>query len=185
AFHLLGGAGRGVLGAGWAEIPMPGYRWRALNIVMSGRSLAGTRFPSAMGSMVAIAATFCLARRLYGSGVAILTVVLLGVDQVFLHFSRLSSTYMDPLPFQVLAMVGIVSGLDGGRFGWFALAGFAGGYAALTYHAGRITPALLAVLTGLFLAAYPKALALRWQGLMLAGVMLAGVLGPQAVLYAE
>ena len=184
-FRLLDGDDPGIFGDGWAEIPMPGYLWRALNVAVSGRSLAGARFPSAMGSMLAIAATFFLGRRLYGGAAAAITAALLGVDQVFLHFSRISSTYMDPVPFQVLALLGMVSGLETGRFGWFALAGFTGGYGALTYHAGRLTPVLLALLTGLLLAAYPKALAMRWRGLVLTAVMLLGVLGPQAALYAE
>ena len=40
-------------------------------------------------------------------------------------------------------------------------------------------------MTGLILAAYPKAVVTRWRGLLLAAVMLGGVLGPQAALYAQ
>src|ERR1700675_1332177 len=95
--------------------------------------------------MIAMLGMFLLVRRMYGNGAGVIAVLLLGVNHGFLHFSRIQH-YMDPIPFHVLGVLGLVAGLESGRYGWFALAGLAGGYSALTYHAGRITPPTLVFL---------------------------------------
>jgi 4-amino-4-deoxy-L-arabinose transferase-like glycosyltransferase len=145
-------------------------------------SVAFARLPAALASILAIAATYLLARRLYGPVTAIAAMLLLGVDRVFLHFSRIEA-YMDPIPFHALSVLGLVAGLQSGSHGWFVLAGLAGGYSALTYHAGRITPPVLVLLTVLALLRYPRLVARRWSGLLLAGLSALAVLGPQVMVY--
>src|SRR5205823_11491693 len=103
---------------------------------------------------------------------ALVAVAILGVDQTFLHFSRISSTYMDPVPLQLAAILGLVAGLESGRYGWFALAGLAAGYGSLSYHSGRIIPPLVALLGGLLILAFPRAIRCRWRGMILCTVML-------------
>jgi hypothetical protein len=135
------------------------------------------------GSLVAIAIAFFLVRRLFGRATAVVTVALLGVDQTFLHFSRISSTYMDPVPLQLAAILGLVAGLQSGRYGWFALAGLAAGFGSLSYHSGRIIPPLVALLGGVLLLAFPRAIRTRWRGIVLGAVMLFAAVGPQLLVY--
>jgi hypothetical protein len=183
AFHFMDGDVSTPFTNGWAEVPMIGYLWTGLISVFGGRSLAACRFPSVVASLIAIAATFALVRRMFDTPTAIVTVLLLGFDQTFLHFSRIQA-YMDPAPFHVLAILGLVAGLAGGRYEWFALAGLAGGYSGLTYHAGRITPPALLLLGVLILLRYPRAILKRWPGLLLLSVTLLSLLGVQALVYA-
>ena len=181
-FELIDGDVETIFANGWAQIPLLGYGWSALWTAIAGRSLAGCRLSSVVGSLIAIAAYSLLVRRLYGTRAAAIAALLLGVNHGFLHFSRIQS-YMDPIPFHVLALLGLIAGLECGTFGWFALAGMAGGYSALTYHAGRITPPVMLLLGALVLLRYPRVIAKRWPGLLLcAGVGLA-MLAPQALLY--
>jgi hypothetical protein len=181
-FRLLEGESPTMLGHGYAEIPLLGHGWSALWTAIGGRSLAGTRLSSVAGSLVAIGAAFLITRRLYGSRSAVVAALLLGFNHGFLHFSRIQA-YMDPVPFQVLSVLGLVAGFETGRYGWFALAGLAGGYSALTYHAGRITPLIIVLLGGLLLVRYPRAALRRWPGLLVSGVLLLGMIGPYAILY--
>jgi len=181
-FRLLDGDPRTMFEHGFAEIPLLGHVWSALFTGIAGRSLMGTRLSSVVGSLVAIAAAFVLTRRMYGTWSAVVVALVLGTNHGFLHFSRIQH-YMDPIPFHVLGVLGLVAGLETGRYGWFALGGVAGGYSALTYHAGRITPPVIALLAALLLVRYRRAVLKRWPGLLLFGVLLLGVLGPQAILY--
>jgi hypothetical protein len=184
AYRLLDGEVPTFLTNGWAEIPLAGYGWSALWTAVAGRSLAACRAASAVGSIIAIGAAGALAARLYGWRVGLIATIVLGTNHGFLHFSRIQA-YMDPIPFHVLAILGLLGGMDTGRFAWFALAGLAGGYSALAYHAGRITPPLLALLTAVMLVRHPRLIMRRWPGLLLMAVVGAGVLGPQAIVYAS
>lgn len=65
------------------------------------------------------------------------------------------------------------------------MAGLAGGYSGLTYHAGRITPPALLGLGALILLRYPRTTLKRWPGLVLLSVTLLGFLGVQGLVYAE
>ncbi len=167
---------------GWADIPMMGYFWSALWTVVGGRSLAGVRLASAIGGIVTIVAAFFIARRLYNLRTAIVLTAFLAVNHGFVHFSRIQA-YMDPIPFQVLAILSLLTALETGRYGWFAFAGFCGGFSALSYHAGRITPPLLALLLCLVLVWYPRTLVRRWRGLLLFVFSLVAILTPQAIVY--
>jgi Dolichyl-phosphate-mannose-protein mannosyltransferase len=184
ALRLLDGNIPTLFTNGWAQIPMTGYLWSALVAACGDRSLAAVRLASALGGVIAIVAAFFLVRRLYGLVPALLAAALLGMDHVFVHFSRIQS-YMDPVPFHVLAVLGLFAGMESGRYGWFALAGLAGGYSALSYHAGRITPLAMALLVGVLLVRYPRALLRRWSGLLLAVVSILAVVGVQGIIYAS
>jgi 4-amino-4-deoxy-L-arabinose transferase-like glycosyltransferase len=155
AFRFMDGDVRTPFTNGWAEVPMIGYLWTGFVSVLGGRSLAAARFPSVLGSLIAIVTVFALVRRMFDTPTAVVAVILLGFDQTFLHFSRIQA-YMDPVPFHVLAVLGLVAGLQTGRYEWFALAGLAGGYSSLTDHAGRITPPALLRLGALILLRYPR-----------------------------
>jgi hypothetical protein len=182
--RLLDGDVRTVFTNGWAEIPLLGYGWSALWTAIAGRSLAGCRFSSVVGSLVAIAGVFFLVRRLYSTRTAAIAALLLGVNHGFLHFSRIQA-YMDPIPFQVLGLLGLVAGLESGTFGWFGLAGLAGGYSALTYHAGRITPPLMVLLGVVLLLRYRQTFRKRWPGLLFGAVVGLATLAPQALVYSR
>jgi hypothetical protein len=183
AIRLLDGDEPGIFRNAVGEIPMAGFLWRASWIAIAGRSIAGVRFPSVAGSLIAIAIAFFLARRLFGQATALVTVAILGVDQPFLHFSRISSTYMDPVPLHLAAILGVVAGLESGRYGWFALAGLAAGFGSLSYHSGRVIPPLVALLGGVLLLAVPRAIRRRWPAIILGAVMLSAVVGPQLLVY--
>jgi hypothetical protein len=186
-FHtgrLLDGDYPTMFGDGYAQISLAGHLWSALWTAIAGRSISGGRIASVAGSLLTLWATFLLTRRLYASWTAaIASIVVLGVNHAFLHFSRIQA-YMDPVPFHVLAVLGLVAGVETGRYGWFALAGFAGGYSALTYHAGRITPLVLLPLAGLLFLRHPRTVIGRWPGFLLLATVFFATVGPYALLYA-
>lgn len=181
-FALLDDRPRTLFTNGWAEIPMIGYLWSGLWTAIGGRTLAGARLASAAGGVLAIVVTYALARRLYGLCAALVVAALLVVNHGFVHFSRIQS-YMDPIPFQVLAVLGVLAGVECGRYAWFAVAGVAGGLSALAYHSGRITPPLLALLLGLLVLWYPRTVLRRWRGIVLFAATLGAMLAPQAAVY--
>jgi hypothetical protein len=184
ALRLVDGNVPTMLTNGYADIPLMGHFWSALWSIIAGRSLAACRLPAAIGSIIAIVGAFVLVRRLYGVQAAVIAAVLLGVNHGFLHFSRIQA-YMDPVPFHVIGILGLMTGLETGGYGWFALAGVAGAYSALTYHAGRVTPPTMVLLAAVVLLRYPRALAARWAGLVLTGVVGLVMLGPQLLVYAR
>jgi hypothetical protein len=183
-FELIDGDVRTIFANGWAQIPLMGYGWSALWTAIAGRSLAGCRLSSVVGSLVAIVGVFFLVRRLHGTRAAVVAALLLGINHGFLHFSRIQA-YMDPIPFQVIGLLALFAGLESGTFGWFALAGAAGGYSALTYAAGRITPPLMLMLGGLILLRYRRTFGKRWPGLLLCAVVGLATLAPQVLLFAR
>jgi hypothetical protein len=183
ALRLLDGNVPTLFTNGWAQIPMVGYLWSALVTGLGDRSLAAARLPSAVGGLLAILAVFVLVRRLYGFLPALFATLLLGSDHVFVHFSRIQS-YMDPVPFHVLAVLGLFAGFETGRYGWFALAGLAGGFSTLSYHAGRITPLAMALLVAVVVVRYPRTLVRRGLGLLLAVLSIVAVVGVQGIIYA-
>ena len=185
AMRVLDGTESGLFGNAAGEIPVLGFLWRAVWIGASGRSIAGVRFPSVVSSVLAIALTFVLVRRLYGTPAALVVVALLGFDKTFLHFSRIPSTYVDPVPFHAAAILGLVVGLESGRYAWFALAGLAAGYGTLTYHSGRVIPLLITLLGFAVLLRFPRTIRVRWPGILLAAAIAFAVVGPQALLYVE
>ena len=182
ALQLVDGEHRSLLGHGYAEVPLIGHLWSAFWTELFGRSLAAARMASVLASLVAIAALYALSGRFFGTWVAVVAALLLGVEHEFLHYSRIQA-YMDPVLFQALAALGLLRGLEAGTYGWFYLAGFSGGYSALSYHSGRITPLLLPVLAAVSLVRRPRLLAARWRGLVFALVIGAAMLAPQAILY--
>ena len=181
-FELLDTRPETLFTNGWADIPMIGYFWSALWTAIGGRSLAGARLASAVGGIVVVAAAFFIARRLYNLRTAVVSTAFLAVNHGLIHFSRIQA-YMDPIPFQVLAISSLLAALETGGYGWFALAGLAGGYSTLTYHAGRITPPVLFLLIVLVLLWYPRTVLRRWPGLVLFIVSLAAMLGPLVIVY--
>jgi Dolichyl-phosphate-mannose-protein mannosyltransferase len=182
AFRLLDGDVPTLFTNGWAEIPMLGYLWTAAVAALGDRSLAATRLEAVAASMLALLAVYFLVRRWYGKWPGLLVVLLLGTHQGFFHFSRIQA-YMDPVPFAVLALLGLIAGIETGSYGWFALAGLAGGFSGLTYHAGRITPPVMVLSAVLLLLRYPRAILRRWSGLLLCALILAACLAPQAIVY--
>lgn len=184
AMRILDGRVPTLFTNGWAQIPMVGYLWSALVIWIGDGSLAATRLASALGGLIAIVAVFFLVRRLYGLLPALLATALLGTDHTFVHFSRIQS-YMDPVPFHVLAVLGLFAGMETGRYGWFALAGLAGGFSTLSYHAGRITPLVMALLVGILVLRHPRVLLRRWFGLLVALFTSVAMVGIQAIIYAS
>ncbi len=167
---------------GWADIPLVGYLWSSLFSGMSDQPIASARIAAALGSLLAILAASLLAARMAGTAAAFCAAVLLGVNQTFLHFSRIQA-YMDPVPFGVLAVFCLLRGFEVGRYGWFALAGLSGGFAALGYHSGRITPIVMITVAAIVIARYPRALVHRWRGLVLCGVAALATIGPQGLVY--
>ena len=182
AMRLWEGEDSKLFSNGWAKIPALGYLWSTVFVGLSDEPLYGARAAAAVGSLLAILGTGLMTTRLAGTAAGFTATVLLGANQTFFHFSRIQA-YMDPVPFGVLALFFLLRGLEVGRFVWFALAGLSGGYAAVGYFSGRITPIAMIVVTALIIARYPRVLIRRWRGLLLCGVSAFAMIGPLGLVY--
>jgi 4-amino-4-deoxy-L-arabinose transferase-like glycosyltransferase len=121
-----------------------------------GEGMRALRLGSALLGSLAVVLLFDFGRRLVGSRAAFLAALLLAVNHVFVHFSRVGQIYIDTPFFASLALALVLRVLTGGSFLALTAAGIALGIGAATYISTEILP-MLVLLT---LAGW--GLALRW-----------------------
>lgn len=121
-----------------------------------GEGLRALRLGSALLGSLAVVLLFDFGRRLVGSRAALLAALLLSVNHVFVHFSRVGQIYIDTPFFASLVLALVLRVLTGGSFLALTAAGIALGLGAATYISTEILPLLVA----LTLAGW--AIVLRW-----------------------
>jgi 4-amino-4-deoxy-L-arabinose transferase-like glycosyltransferase len=121
-----------------------------------GEGLRALRLGSALLGSLAVVLLFDFGRRLVGSRAAFLAALLLSVNHVFVHFSRVGQIYIDTPFFASLVLALVLRVLTGGSFLAITGAGIALGVGAATYISTEILP-LLVLFT---LAGW--AMVLRW-----------------------
>jgi 4-amino-4-deoxy-L-arabinose transferase-like glycosyltransferase len=121
-----------------------------------GEGLRALRLGSALLGSLAVVLLFDLGRRLMGTRAAFLAALLLAVNHVFVHFSRVGQIYIDTPFFASLVLALLLRVLTGGSFLALTAAGIALGLGAATYISTEILP-LLVLLTLL-----GWAMTLRW-----------------------
>jgi hypothetical protein len=135
---LLDGTAGGLIGFGWANIPMVGFLPTAVAMALSGdRGLLGLGLASVVGGVLGVAGLGILLNELLGRRVALIGAALLAVSYTHVHFSRIAE-YMDPLPFAVWSLALLAIGLRRGSRMALTLSGMALALAGLGYYAGRV-----------------------------------------------
>jgi hypothetical protein len=174
AWRIVHGQYQSIFHSGYAEIPLLGHTWTAAWAWVVGTdSMAAIRTPSLVAGLLAIVIAASIAWQLTHRAIApLVTMVLLGGNGMFLHFARIGA-YMDHVPFEALAVAGLIAA--GRRWWWSIIAGAACAYATLGYFAGRITP-LVCVWVGLILTRQRR---LSWTRLLMAGGIACALLAPQ------
>jgi 4-amino-4-deoxy-L-arabinose transferase-like glycosyltransferase len=143
--------------------------------VLIGRSAFTFRLTAALFGILGVIAGWLLARRLFGSWVALLGAAALATTFVPLYFGRLALRVISLPLFTALTAYALWQAIDpeseeaqGGRpYLWFILGGITLGLALLTYPASRVLPfSLLAFV--IYLAIFHReTLRDRWLGLCL------------------
>jgi 4-amino-4-deoxy-L-arabinose transferase-like glycosyltransferase len=110
-----------------------------------GEGLRALRLGSALLGSLAVVLLFDFGRRLVGRRVAFLAALLLSVNHVFVHFSRVGQIYIDTPFFAGLVLALVLRVLTGGSFLALTAAGIALGLGASTYISTEILPAVVAV----------------------------------------
>ena len=143
---------RNPFSTGWLGVPTMSFFFNSLSLKFLGRTIFALRLPWVFVGTLTILVTFLLVRRLMGTGLALVTAVLLATYHYHIHYSRLGSNQIaDPL-FLALALFFMVRALDHKRCLDWALAEMVCGFAFYVYAGARLTPVVLvAVLAYWFL----------------------------------
>ncbi|MEP6471317.1 MAG: glycosyltransferase family 39 protein [Acidobacteriota bacterium] len=121
-----------------------------------GEGLKALRLGSALLGSLAVVLLFDFGRRLIGTQAALLAALLLAVNHVFVHYSRVGQIYIDTPFFASLVLALLLRVLTGGSFLALTAAGIALGLGAATYISTEILPFVV----GVTLLGW--AMALRW-----------------------
>ena len=139
-----------------------------------GEGLRGLRLGSALMGSLSVVLLFDFGRRVVGGGTAFLAGLLLAVNHVYVHWSRVGQVYIETPFFASLVLALLLRVLTGGSFLALTGAGIALGIGAATYQPTEILPALVgAMLLG-------WAIILRWPAKRVWAVL--AFLGAVAVL---
>ncbi|MGE3498543.1 MAG: glycosyltransferase family 39 protein [Candidatus Binatia bacterium] len=130
---------------GWFELPRFHAFWKAVGLQLFGINLLGLRATSAALGLAAVGLLFLIARRLWGTDVALLAAVLLASQRFFLHLSRAGYIYIDTPALSLLVVWLFLRVWQDGRIGAAVLCGVALGLGVQTYYASRLVPILLAL----------------------------------------
>lgn len=110
-----------------------------------GEGLRALRLGSALLGSLAVVLLFDFGRRLVGTQAALLAALLLAVNHVFVHFSRVGQIYIDTPFFASLVLALVLRVLTGGSFLALTAAGIGLGLGAATYISTEILPLVVAV----------------------------------------
>ena len=146
AQQFLAGLVPGVVGVGWADIPLPGFLPTVAAMTLTGdQGTLGLALASALGGVLAVWGTWVLLQTVQGRRVALIGTALLAVSYTAIHFSRIAE-YMDPVPFGVWALAFLAIGLRRRSSLPFVLSGALAAWAGLMYFSGRVVFLVFAAL---------------------------------------
>ncbi len=162
----------------------------ALSVAAFGPNWLGVRFWSPFLSLLGLAATYALARRLFGRRVALVAAGSMAVTVWPIFFGRLGLRLNLLPPLLCATLLTFWNGLQaplttGGRLdrrGWrcFLLAGVLLGVTLHTYLASRAVPILLAGLVAYLALFHRPALRGRWPAVAVLFVLAASLVAPMA-----
>ncbi len=142
AMRILRGEHVPPFGTGWFGQGNLYYWCVALGMRVAGTGLFGLRTFSAFAGVLLVLATSLLARRWFGTRVAILSGAFLAISCIAVNFSRLEfSNITTPLSLAAGFLL-LFRGLASGRLLDFLLAGFAHAAGLYFYQGARLTPLL-------------------------------------------
>lgn len=107
--------------------------------------LTGARFASVVLSVISLASTYALARRLFGSLTAVVALSLLACSYWHMLYSRLAHPYMQPIAVVPCALYVLAVGMDRRNYFVLFLAGALLGLSALAYTPARIAVPIAAL----------------------------------------
>jgi 4-amino-4-deoxy-L-arabinose transferase-like glycosyltransferase len=171
--------------SGWGHEPLFQHV-AAVVWLLAGRSAVTFRLTAALFGIMGVLAGWLLARRLFGSWVALLTMAALATTFVPLLFARLALRVIALPLFTSLTAYALWRALDpesdesaGGRPAlWFAMGGLTLGLALLTYPAARVLPFMLLAFVIYLAIFHRERLKNRWWGLLLTFGLAALLSGP-------
>ena len=185
ALQMLAGAVPGIVGVGWADIPLPGFLPTVAAMTLTGdHGTLGLALASALGGVLAVWGTWVLLRTVQSRRVALIGTALLAVAYTHIHFSRIAE-YMDPVPFVVWSLAFLAIGLQKRSSLPFVLSGALAAWASLMYFSGRVVFVILGALL-LYLLLFHRPL-LRANLVGLAWLLVGGLvaLGPMTVYFVQ
>ncbi|MEA3336801.1 MAG: glycosyltransferase family 39 protein [Chloroflexota bacterium] len=185
AREILKGTTGGIIGFGWAGIPLSGFLPTASMMALTGdQGLIGLRLPSVIGGLLSIVGLFVLLLQVSTPRVAILASALLAISYAHVHFSRIAE-YMDPVPLAVWMFAFMLLGLRLGRLFAMLLAGVLLAFSTLGYFAGRATPFLLLLFLLYLFLVDRQCLRANRRGLVVLALGFLVGLGPMAFEFAR
>lgn len=175
---MLQGSVGGLVGVGWAGIPLLGFVPTVAAMALTGdQGLLGLRLASAIGGVLSVWGLYVLLNEQWGRRVALLGAALLTAAAVHLHFSRIAE-YMDPVPFGVWSLALLTVGLRSRRGLLFVASGATLALSGLMYYSGRVLWVIVPLYLVYLWATDRPVLAANRSGLALLGLGLLFTLGP-------
>lgn len=175
---MLQGSAGGLVGVGWAGIPLLGFLPTAAAMALTGnQGLLGLGLASAIGGVLSVWGLYVLLNEQWGRRVALLGAALLTGAAVHLHFSRIAE-YMDPVPFAVWSLALLVVGLRSRRGLPFVVSGAALALSGLMYYSGRVLWVVVPLYLAYLWATDRPLVAANRRGLALLGLGFLLTLGP-------
>lgn len=175
---ILRGQVSGLIGVGWADIPLTGFLPTVATMALTGdQGLLGLRLASAIGGVLSIGGLYLLLVQLASRRIALLASALLAIAYTHIHFSRIAQ-YMDPVPFTIWSLVLLVWGLRSANGLAFVLSGVLMAAACLLYYSGRAAPVIVALFLFYLMSTDRPTLWARREGLLLLGAAFLITLGP-------
>lgn len=182
---ILDGSSGGIIGAGWADIPLAAFLPTVATMALTKNTgLVGLNLASAIGGVASIWGLYVLLHEVLGRRIALTGAALLAVAYTHIHFSRIAE-YMDPVPFAVWALAMLAIGLRSGRWLAFLLSGMLLAAASLMYYSGRVVVVVVLLFLLYLLIADRQRLRDRWQGIIWLGLGFVAALGPMLIYFGQ
>lgn len=132
---------------GWFAQPNVYYWSVAIGLEVFGLSLTGLRMSAVAYSMLIFPFFYLLVRRMFGVRAAFIGLALLGVNTLFLHYSRVQFSNITTPVFWTIGFYFLVRGFHSQHTIDFVLSAFAAFFSLYFYNGARIIPFIFA---GLF-----------------------------------
>lgn len=193
---ILDGTTNGIVGVGWADIPLVGFLPAASTMWLSGdHGLLGLNLASIIGGVLSIWGLYVLMVQISSRQVALVATTLLAINYTHIHFSRIAE-YMDPVPLGTWALAFLAIGLDIAAAGGAAasqrprglswvLSGVLLALAGLMYFSGRVATVIAAVILLYHLLFKRRLLWESRRGLLLMACGFLLALGPQLIYFLQ
>ncbi len=137
-----------LIGVGWYDQALPSFLAQAIGLRAFGNTVGGLRTTSALVSLLTLPLVFVLARKLFNTRVAFITLALMAFAHWFIAYARIGINYNQTTLLEVLAVLTFWEGWQSERKRWFVVSGLATGAGLYLYFASRLVPILLVAFAG-------------------------------------